>query len=147
MSGLRRAAKGQDGGSEALAPEGGQVMSAVVYRMYSASGVLLYIGATVSAPTRVQQHIGVQPWASEVDTIRVQHFPSREEAFFAEADAIRAERPQYNRLTPPKRTARRERIPNVGRPRIGEIREKPWLAENMSRATWFRRKAEAKKPS
>lgn len=31
-----------------------------------------------------------------------------------------------------------------GRPRIGEVREKPWLKEfpPMSRATWYRRQAE-----
>jgi len=31
-----------------------------------------------------------------------------------------------------------------GRPRIGEVREKPWLKESppMSRATWYRRQAE-----
>lgn len=33
-----------------------------------------------------------------------------------------------------------------GRPRIGEVRTKPWLAEKMSRSTWYRRKAEARKP-
>lgn len=31
-----------------------------------------------------------------------------------------------------------------GRPRIGEVRDKPWIAAGMSRATWYRRKAEAK---
>ena len=31
-----------------------------------------------------------------------------------------------------------------GRPRIGEVREKPWLKEfpPMSRTTWYRRQAE-----
>lgn len=33
-----------------------------------------------------------------------------------------------------------------GRPRIGEphVKHEPWLAANMSRATWYRRKAEAR---
>lgn len=31
-----------------------------------------------------------------------------------------------------------------GRPRIGEVRDKPWIAAGMSRRTWYRRKAEAK---
>jgi hypothetical protein len=28
----------------------------------------------------------------------------------------------------------------AGRPRLGEVRDKPWVAAGMSRATWFRRK-------
>lgn len=32
-----------------------------------------------------------------------------------------------------------------GRPRLGEIREQPWIAAGMSRRTWYRRKAEARK--
>lgn len=32
-----------------------------------------------------------------------------------------------------------------GRPRLGETRDKPWIAAKMSRATWYRRKAEARK--
>lgn len=31
-----------------------------------------------------------------------------------------------------------------GRPRIGETRDKPWIAAGMSRRTWYRRKAEKK---
>lgn len=31
-----------------------------------------------------------------------------------------------------------------GRPRIGETRDKPWVAAGMSRSTWYRRKAELK---
>jgi len=31
----------------------------------------------------------------------------------------------------------------TGRPRIGEIRDRPWEAAGMSRSTWYRRKAEA----
>jgi hypothetical protein len=33
-----------------------------------------------------------------------------------------------------------------GRPRFGEVRDKPWLAAGMSRRTWYRRKAEERKP-
>jgi hypothetical protein len=36
----------------------------------------------------------------------------------------------------PPMTARR------GRPRIGEVREQPWVALGMSRRTWYRRRAE-----
>jgi hypothetical protein len=30
----------------------------------------------------------------------------------------------------------------LGRPRIGEVREQPWVALGMSRRTWYRRRAE-----
>jgi hypothetical protein len=32
-----------------------------------------------------------------------------------------------------------------GRPRIGEVRDKPWLRLGMSERTWYRRKAEERK--
>jgi hypothetical protein len=32
-----------------------------------------------------------------------------------------------------------------GRPRIGEVRDQPWLALGMSRRTWYRRQAEERK--
>ena len=32
-----------------------------------------------------------------------------------------------------------------GRPRIGEQRDKPWIAAGMSERTWYRRQSEAKK--
>ena len=32
----------------------------------------------------------------------------------------------------------------LGRPRIGEVRGKPWEAAGMSRATWYRRQREAR---
>jgi len=31
-----------------------------------------------------------------------------------------------------------------GRPRIGEVRDKPWETAGLSRATWYRRQREAK---
>lgn len=34
--------------------------------------------------------------------------------------------------------------PKRGRPRLGEVREKPWIAAGMSERTWYRRQAEAK---
>ena len=34
----------------------------------------------------------------------------------------------------------------TGRPRLGEVRDKPWEAAGMSRSTWYRRKAEERKP-
>jgi hypothetical protein len=27
----------------------------------------------------------------------------------------------------------------LGRPRLGEVRDKPWIAAGMSKATWYRR--------
>ena len=42
--------------------------------------------------------------------------------------------------SPPKPAA----IVKRGRPRIGEVRTKPWEAAGMSRATWYRRRREAK---
>lgn len=38
-------------------------------------------------------------------------------------------------------------IAKRGRPRLGEVAPRPWLAAKMSRATWYRRQAELKASS
>jgi hypothetical protein len=38
-----------------------------------------------------------------------------------------------------------EAKPKRGRPRIGEVREKPWIAAGMSERTWYRQKEKGEK--
>ncbi|MFA7267551.1 MAG: hypothetical protein WC054_14675 [Candidatus Nanopelagicales bacterium] len=72
-------------------------MSASVYRMWDASGDLLYVGASTSYAARIQQHQGQRAWFLDVSNITIEHFATHELAFEAEAAAIAAECPKYNR--------------------------------------------------
>lgn len=70
----------------------------VVYRLWSASGELLYIGMSQRGPwlhDRLLAHrAGV--WGDEINHETVEDFPTRDQALAAEALAIRAERPKHN---------------------------------------------------
>lgn len=67
-----------------------------LYRLYSAQGVLLYVGIADNIPTRLKQHSKDKPWWPEVASTAFQQFPSRSEAEAAEKRAIKTERPVHN---------------------------------------------------
>ena len=72
---------------------------AVVYRIFDASGVLLYIGRTVSGRMRARwkAHRKTQPWWPEVKRIDLAFYDSWREAFLEERRAILAEHPRHNK--------------------------------------------------
>jgi predicted GIY-YIG superfamily endonuclease len=67
-----------------------------VYRLYSATDDLLYVGITNSIIHRFGQHLATKPWFPEVSRATFQHFASRVEAHEAERRAVRTERPRHN---------------------------------------------------
>lgn len=67
-----------------------------VYRLYDLEDRLLYIGATYSVKLRMEHHRYQTPWFSEVARVEAETFPTRRDAFTAEARAIYAESPLYN---------------------------------------------------
>jgi hypothetical protein len=67
-----------------------------LYRFWSTSGLLLYVGITKDPPKRLSQHKGDKPWWTEVATVTIENYGSREEASAAERAAIRSEEPLYN---------------------------------------------------
>lgn len=67
-----------------------------VYRIFSAEGVLLYVGCTRSMPQRWRCHARTQPWWSEAVSWTNQWYITRAEAELAEEHAISAENPRYN---------------------------------------------------
>lgn len=69
-----------------------------VYRIYDATGALLYVGVAKTFGRRWEQHSSSQPWWPHVHRQTVEWFPTRVEAEFAEATAIRDERPLHNVL-------------------------------------------------
>lgn len=67
-----------------------------VYRFFGDRKRLLYVGITRRGPQRIHQHSRDKPWWSDVRSATFEHFPTRQEALWAEAEAIRAENPVHN---------------------------------------------------
>jgi hypothetical protein len=74
------------------------VLRHIVYRFYAHDGRLLYVGMTSKGGARWMDHANVQPWWGDVGIVKVEHFPTRDDAALAEQDAIRDEHPLYNTL-------------------------------------------------
>lgn len=69
-----------------------------LYRVWGAAGLLLYIGISKDFGGRWKRHAKQQPWWDEMKRLAADEwFDSREEAEAAEAVAIRAEKPKYNK--------------------------------------------------
>lgn len=67
-----------------------------LYRFYDTHDRLLYIGITVSLPTRLTDHRDDKPWWRDVARMTVEHFADRESVLAAEKAAIVTERPLHN---------------------------------------------------
>jgi hypothetical protein len=67
-----------------------------LYRHFDASGTLLYVGVSLHVVVRLIGHRDTAHWFSQLARIEVEHYPTREAALVAEAEAIRTEKPRYN---------------------------------------------------
>lgn len=67
-----------------------------LYRFYDRAGQLLYIGITATPPKRFAKHQAEKEWWHAIVNVKLEHFPTRQEALDAERAAIVAERPLYN---------------------------------------------------
>lgn len=67
-----------------------------LYRHFDAQGDLLYVGMSLSAVNRLSGHKSASKWFAEIARVEVENFASREEAAFAEDEAIILENPRYN---------------------------------------------------
>ena len=72
-----------------------------LYRLLASNGRLLYVGISSNPDFRWGTHSNKQPWWSEVADRKVEWFPHREAAAAAEVEAIREERPLYNKQHSP----------------------------------------------
>jgi predicted GIY-YIG superfamily endonuclease len=68
----------------------------VLYRFYSITGQLLYVGITNSPPERFKSHGATKEWWDQVSGITVETYSTREELAQAERRAIQVERPLHN---------------------------------------------------
>ncbi len=78
-----------------------------LYRLFDERDRLLYVGESWSAPSRAKQHRSGQQWWDQVRRMTVEVYSSRETALAAEAEAIRTEKPRYNRAGVVKRPAKK----------------------------------------
>jgi hypothetical protein len=67
-----------------------------LYRFFGPAGDLLYVGITNNPARRFAQHGVSREWWLEVETIRMERFPTREAVLAAEKRAIVEEHPKYN---------------------------------------------------
>ncbi len=67
-----------------------------VYRHYDADDVLLYVGMSSDPAKRFQQHKSVSQWAGDVVRTEIDWYETRNEAFTAEGQNIRALNPAHN---------------------------------------------------
>ncbi len=86
-----------------LAPLPGAPMKTQLYRHFDKNRNLLYVGISLSAIQRLEQHKTDSKWFNQIATITVQHFNSRSDAQWAETQVIHNENPKYNivRTRPP----------------------------------------------
>lgn len=100
-----------------------------LYRLLSESGRLLYVGISGNPDSRWGTHSNNQPWWEEVADRKIEWFGSREAAAAAEIEAIKKERPLYN-----KQHSVIE-APTAAPPRTGGISEPledPWADSSPS---------------
>lgn len=77
-----------------------------VYRLFNATGDLLYVGVSYDPQARFSAHRASQPWWDDVDVSRtaLTWFPYRHAALTAETEAIRIEHPRHNNTPTSART-------------------------------------------
>jgi predicted GIY-YIG superfamily endonuclease len=68
----------------------------VLYRFYSATGQLLYVGITMNPPQRFKNHRESKVWWDQVSGITVETYGRRSELEQAERRAIQVEKPLHN---------------------------------------------------
>lgn len=94
-----------------------------VYRCFSASGELLYVGCAINTIKRAHEHECSSSWFAEVARIDVAHFTNRRDALGAERDAIASERPKYNVHFQPVEDLPRARAAKAESIRAGQARQ------------------------
>lgn len=71
-------------------------MATVLYRFYTDTGQLLYVGITMDPAKRFKSHRGKKDWWSDVAGITLEHYETRSELENAERRAIQVEHPLHN---------------------------------------------------
>tara|TARA_R110000822_G_scaffold163776_3_gene304020 strand:- start:268 stop:726 length:459 start_codon:yes stop_codon:yes gene_type:complete len=74
-----------------------------LYRHYNTTGILLYVGISLSAIKRLSEHAIQSRWFNQIAVIKIEKFETKEEAQLAEKQAIEQEAPLFNiKMVPQK---------------------------------------------
>lgn len=88
-------------------------MSTSLYRHFGNDGSLLYVGISLSWPSRTKAHAHGSRWFDQVARVEIEQFATREAALEAEREAIKREKPKFNvihnRSAPVKPSKRKPR--------------------------------------
>lgn len=68
----------------------------VLYRFFSRTGQLLYVGITMNPPERFKAHSQTKVWWAQVAGITCESYDNRADLLAAERRAIQIERPEHN---------------------------------------------------
>ena len=68
-----------------------------LYKAYGDSGQLLYVGISGNWSERLHQHEKTSEWMQKTTWVRIDTYPDRESVSAAEMEAIKLERPIYNK--------------------------------------------------
>ncbi|MEV5930088.1 GIY-YIG nuclease family protein [Streptomyces cellulosae] len=77
-----------------------------LYRLYDATGALLYVGITSDPERRFKQHAYLKPWWGDVARREIRWFANRPAAERAEVEAIQDDDPLHNGTHSPSRARR-----------------------------------------
>ena len=100
-----------------------------LYRHFSVSGELLYVGISNSPAKRWSQHTGSAHWTFSVAYVTIQWFDNRKSALIAEQRAIGGENPINNKQRPSLGIVGKDGlITNNSAHRMAEMRKRKSLA-------------------
>lgn len=68
-----------------------------LYRAFDESGSLLYVGISGKWSERLHAHEKTSEWMEKADWVKIERYPDRESVSAAEIEAIRTEKPIYNK--------------------------------------------------
>lgn len=71
-----------------------------LYRHFDADGRLLYVGIALCAIYRLDEHMERSAWRNSIKRVEIERHPTRRHAKYAEAVAIRDEKPIHNVVKP-----------------------------------------------
>ena len=68
-----------------------------LYRHFDSEGQLLYVGVSLNALGRLQEHRQTSHWSGSITRVDITHWRSRQDSLLAEQMAIKAEKPLFNK--------------------------------------------------
>src|SRR5262245_22952797 len=68
-----------------------------VYRHFDQGGRLLYVGCSLNPLCRLKVHKSMSSWFDRIARLEIERHPTKEAALAAEEQAVKIEKPEFNR--------------------------------------------------